>query len=168
MKALKSLGIALALMVSVCATAQMTAEEREAQRQVVDAINVYKGGDMAGARTALEGIVEKNPNNSDALAWLGFIYMRMNEPAKAVPLLERAIPLRPNDVEVMNNLGNAYMGVGQPEKALDHYMAITRIKPEMFEPWYNVGNIHLKARRHDEALKAYTKANELRPGILMF
>ena len=164
MKALKSLGIALALMASVFASAQMTAEEREAQRQVIAAINVYKGGDMPGARTALEGLVEKNPNNSDALAWLGFIYMRMNEPAKAVPMLERALPLRPNDVEVMNNLGNAYMGVGQPEKALDQYMAITVQKPEMFEAWYNVGNIHLKARRHEEALKFYTKANELRPG----
>src|SRR5688572_3472898 len=120
MKALKSLGIAVAVMLAVVASAQtMTAEERQVAEDIVNAIKVYKDGDIEGSKRSFITIYEKNPNNTDVMSWLGFLHLRTNEPDKAIPVLEKVMAAKPDDLEVKNNLGTAYLATDQTDKALE-------------------------------------------------
>src|SRR5688572_19816653 len=145
MKALKSLGIAVALLLAALSGAQ-TADEREVQKRVIEAVNVYKAGNVEDAKRAFEILYEANPNNPDVTAWLGFLYLRTHEAAKAVPVLEKASSMRTNDLEIMNNLGAAYLATEQHDRALDQYRKIADLKPDMFEPWYNMGNLYMRKK----------------------
>ncbi len=146
-----------------CVSAWAQEDARQVQMQVVDAVNLYKNNDLPGATAAFELLYAKHPDHKDVLAWLGFLYLRSDKAAEAVPLLEKAASMRPNDLEVMNNLGNAYLATSQLDKALGQYGLMTELKPGMFEPWYNIGNIHLRQKNWDGALKAYTRATQLNP-----
>src|SRR5689334_7932544 len=80
---------------------------REQKERIAKATDAYKSGDIDGAKTQLEALYTEIPEDVDVQTWLGFIYLRTNEPAKAVPLLEKAAKVKDKDLEVQTNLGNA-------------------------------------------------------------
>jgi len=137
--------------------------EKEFQRRVTDAVALYKGGDVAGATKAFEALNGENPRSSDVQAWLGFLYLRADAPAKAVPLLEKAAVQQPTNLEILNNLGNAYMAADQPDKALAQYVQVAKLSPRMFEPHYNMGTIHLRRKQYPKAIASFQAAAKLNP-----
>lgn len=162
MKSFKSFGIAAALLLAVLAGAQ-TNEDRKVMDQIGEAVKVYRAGDIPGAKQMFIELQRKNPNQPDVLSWLGFLYLRTDEPQKAVEMLEKVAPMRPADLEVRNNLGAAYMQTNQPDKAFEVYKALAVVDPKRFEPWYNMGNIQLARKAYGEAVSDFSKANEIRP-----
>ncbi len=123
---------------------------RETAQRVVDAANLYKGGNVAGATKAFEDLYQAHPHDPDVLSWLGFLYVNQDRAADAVPLLTAAAADRPKDLEVLVNLGNAYLKTGQEDKALGEYKLVTDLRPKMFEAWYNIGNIYLHEKNYPQ------------------
>ncbi len=152
--------LALNIFVSTSIASAQTppGQEPEVGIQVTDAAKLYREGKLSEAIVLLEGLEKRNPQNVDVLAWLGFVYVRNNEPAKAVPVLERALALRPRDLETLNNLGNAYAGSGQADKAIAQYQAMSALNPKMSEPYYNMGNIELGRKAFQKAIDYYREA----------
>lgn len=162
---LRNLLAALAV-AGVLATAgwtQATADDNAIKQGVITAASTYRAGKLDEAIAAFEALQAKAPDNPDVLAWLGFLYLRKDQPAKAVPVLEKAAELRPKDLEVLNNLGNAYVATEQNDKALEMYQQVAELNPKMFEPWYNIGNIQLVKQDYAKAVDAYKKAAALKP-----
>ncbi len=137
--------------------------DRDFQIKVVDAAAKYKEGKTEESLKAFEDLFKINPKSSDVLAWLGFLYLRVDRAKDAVPMLEAAAKDRPNDLEVMNNLGNAYMITNADAKAVAQYTKIATLNPKMYEPWYNIGNIRLRSKDWKNAIVAYKKAAEINP-----
>src|SRR5687767_8244845 len=109
MKAMKLSAILMGCLLAGAALGQSTIDQPTHQR-MMDAIGAYRAGNVAGATTTFEELYQKYPENADVQAWLGFLYLRSDQPDKAIPVLEKAAAARPKDLEVMINLGNAYMG----------------------------------------------------------
>lgn len=139
------------------------ATDNATKQAIVTAVSTYRAGKLDESIAAFETLQAKVPENPDVLAWLGFLYLRKELPAKAVPVLEKAAELRPKDLEVLNNLGNAYVATEQPDKALAMYQKVADLNPKMFEPWYNIGNILLARPDYPKAIEAYKKAAALKP-----
>lgn len=166
------LALALVLVVAGSAFAQDPVD-RATQLKVVAAADMYKANNVDGAIRAFEELYKTHPENVDVLAWLGFLYLKVDKTDAAVPLLEKAQQARPGSIDILNNLGNAYQKQGEDEKALPIYKRITEIDPKLFEGWYNLGNVQLKLSTRsidkidqtmvDGALNSYTKAVELKP-----
>jgi superkiller protein 3 len=158
----RALFLSIVLAATVVAPAQTDVERVFAQR-VGDAIALYRGGKADDARKAFETLLAENGKNSDVQAWLGFLYLRSNEPAKATPLLEQALAQRPNDLEVLNNLGNAYFATNQYDRALEKYVQVQKLAPNRFEPHYNSGTIYLQRREYPKAAAEFETAARLKP-----
>ena len=138
-------------------------EQRDQQLKVAAGVDLYKGGDLAGATKAFQGVLADHPDNVDAQSWLGFLFLRQNQADQAVPLLEKASTARPNDVEIANNLGNAYMATNMLDKAVDQFKKVNGMNPSLFEPLYNIGTIYLQQKNYSAAEDTLIKAATMKP-----
>lgn len=155
--------LAATLLIGQVALAQSTPEDRLFRQRVNEAIELYKAGSVKESVTAFEALDKENANNGDVQAWLGFLYLRIKESAKAVTYLEKALVTRPNDLEVLNNLGSAYSDDGKPDQAIVTFQKSAQLDSKQFEPYYNMGNIYLVKKDYAKSITAFINANERKP-----
>jgi tetratricopeptide (TPR) repeat protein len=58
------------------------------------------------------------PDNGSMLDTLGYVYLKMNKSADALPVLQQAVNLTNNDPSVCQHLGDAYLAQGRKAEAL--------------------------------------------------
>jgi len=138
-------------------------KDREQKQRIMDAVALYKAGNVAQAKTNFEGLYSEIPENVDVQVWLGFIYLRSNESAKAVPLLAKAAKARPKDLEVQTNYGNALLETEQLDAAITQFDVVSKLSPTMSEPHYNKGTVYLKKKDFAKAVTSFTEADRLKP-----
>src|SRR5690242_7921135 len=71
--------------------------EVQFQNRVIAAADAYKAGNTDESLHQFEQLHSENPNHKDVVSWLGFLYVRTNQPDKAVPILEKASEMSPDD-----------------------------------------------------------------------
>ena len=103
------------------------------------------------------------PENPRVHASLGTAWVRLGQPAEAVPNYERAVALRPDYADARNDLAAALLQLGRPGEALPHAQAAVRLKPADADIRYNCGNAHAANRQLAEAEEQYRAALRLRP-----
>ena len=58
------------------------------------------------------------PDNGQMQDTVGYVYLKMNKPAVALPVLQQAAKMTNNDPSVLQHLGDAYLARGQTTEAL--------------------------------------------------
>lgn len=160
----RSVLVCLAVGLAAVGSAQSASDKEQAfVKRVADAVTLAKTGKYAEARKEFEALHTENPRSYEALSWLGYIYLRDDEPTKAVPLLEQASAQRPGDVQVEVNLGNAYLATKQYDLALARYATVIRLDAKLFEPHYNAGTILLQQKQYTKAITEFQTASKLKP-----
>jgi len=120
---------------------------------------------MAGVMqqlTTLKAAIAKNPNDADALAQLGDMYMQAAKFPQAAEYLQRALAVR-DDAAVRMDLGICYKQSNQPEKALAEFHRSAAMAPDQWQPLFNEAIVLLDLRRIDEARVIATKLQKMRP-----
>jgi Flp pilus assembly protein TadD len=123
------------------------------------------GSPMAGVMqqlATLKAAVAKNPNDADALAQLGDMYMQAAKFPQATEYLERALAVR-DDAAVRMDLGICYKQSSQPEKALAEFQRSAAMAPDQWQPLFNEAIVLLDLRRMDEARVVAAKLQKMRP-----
>jgi Flp pilus assembly protein TadD len=123
------------------------------------------GSPMAGVMqqlAALKAAVAKNPNDADALAQLGDMYMQAAKFPQAAEYLQRALAVR-DDAAVRMDLGICYKQSNQPEKALAEFHRSAAMAPDQWQPLFNEAIVLLDLRRTDEARAIAAKLQKMRP-----
>jgi tetratricopeptide (TPR) repeat protein len=75
--------------------------------------------DPAAAKSVLQGVLEQDPNMSDALLWLSIALDQSGQPEEAAENLKRAARIDPLHPSIMGNLAAAFIEKGDDEAALD-------------------------------------------------
>jgi Flp pilus assembly protein TadD len=123
------------------------------------------GSPMAGVMqqlAALKAAVAKNPNDADALAQLGDMYMQAAKFPQAAEYLQRALAIR-DDAAVRMDLGICYKQSNLPEKALAEFQRSAAMAPDQWQPLFNEAIVLLDLRRTDEARLIAAKLQKMRP-----
>jgi len=79
-----------------------------------------KAGNYAEAIPLLEGAVERDKQNADALNLLAYATRKNGDPAKSVPIYERALAIDPKHKDAHEYIGEAYLALGNLAKAKEH------------------------------------------------
>jgi len=111
---------------------------------------------------ALKETIAKDPNNFEALAQLGGMYMEAAKFPQAAGYLERAIAVR-DDANVRVDLGICYKQMGQPEKALTSFQQAVKLAPGQWQPLFNEAIELIELKRMDEARTIATQLQQMRP-----
>jgi tetratricopeptide (TPR) repeat protein len=123
-----------------------------------------KAKDFAGAETAIGEVLKRQPDNSQALNFLGYLYADYNKKAdQAVPLLKRALALDPENGFIMDSLGWAYYRIGSLDSArveLEQAIKASGEDPTILE---HLGDVYVAMRLVPEAKARYRRALEIKP-----
>jgi tetratricopeptide (TPR) repeat protein len=108
-------------------------------------------GDLDGAIAAAEKVLEKSPDDPNALYYLGLAHVGQKAYSDAVGPLTQVTQLSPEFPGAWVALGDCYRQLGEPEKALAAYEKNLALEPANATAAYNSGLILFEQNRIDEA-----------------
>jgi tetratricopeptide (TPR) repeat protein len=160
------------------------------------ALDLYRRGDLAGARQAAEAALAGEPDSAVLLGFAGLVAAQLGDFAAAIGHLRAAVRAAPEDQANRLNLAMALLqtsrfdeaaGVctdggddpkllriaayahqqsGRLDLAAAAYEQVLAAFPEDFESWNNLGNVRLAAHDANGAAEAFRTAIRLRPDIV--
>ncbi|TXT27225.1 MAG: TPR repeat protein [Gallionellaceae bacterium] len=131
--------------------------------RLLKAVSLHQADRLDEAAAAYRALLEDDPDNSDALHYLGLIASRRKNYRDAIALIGEAIKINGNVPAFHCNLGSAYKGNGELDSAIAAFNEALRLDPAFQAAYSNLGNTFLESGRFDEAGACYRKALALRP-----
>jgi predicted TPR repeat methyltransferase len=130
------------------------------------AIAAHKGGRFVEAEAAYRSILRRQPDNADALNFLGMLTCQTGNPQAAADLLQRSVEVDPANPHGWLNFGNVLLMTGAKDRARTAFEKATQLAPELPMAWFNLGVCLGRCRLPDEAASALHKALKLEPGYI--
>ncbi len=103
------------------------------------------------------------PNDADALHFLGVLRYQQGSSLEAIELITKAIAIKSNIADWHSNLGIALATLGRLDEALASYDRAITLKPDHAEAFNSRGNTLQELKRLDEARASYERAIALKP-----
>jgi len=125
------------------------------RQRLSEAARRYRAGELREAEALLRELLAQDPENADALFFLGSIAADRGRLSAAEPLLRRALARRPLEAAFHAALGNALARAARHEEALASYRTALALQPGLAELQLNVGHALRALGRPGEALAAY-------------
>jgi predicted TPR repeat methyltransferase len=128
-----------------------------------EAIAHHQRGEVAKAESIYVELLKRNPNDADALHYLGVLRMAQGRRTDAVELVKQSVEVAPGNPHAWNSLGNMLMKCDEPKAAVVAYGKATAIQPDVAEFWFNLANLHRSMNQPDDAVNCYQRVVALKP-----
>lgn len=116
-------------------------------------------GDKEKGLSTMEKLLEINPNNANALNFVGYTLLEKNtELDKATDYLERAVALKPDDAFVLDSYGWLLHRRGNHAKAMKTLEKARSIKPEEAVIAEHLADVYVALNMPKKALAVYLSA----------
>jgi len=119
--------------------------------------------DYEGAIAELHRLLEKYPEEKQALYRLGRYHIALGQRHEAIGYLEEAVRIDPLYKVAYNQLAYTYLNTGDYEKSLVAINKYIEIAPDEANPYDSRGDICAAAGRLNDAIASYQKAIEIKP-----
>jgi len=113
------------------------------------------------AKAAFEAELEVDPRNAQALAYLGDIELKRNDPDKAIPLLDKAVQLRTDIRVAYLDLGTIFSQQKKYPEALAALRHAEKIDPAQPDAHYRLARLYREMGKSAEADQEFAKFKEL-------
>jgi predicted TPR repeat methyltransferase len=127
------------------------------------AIRCHQTGQLPKAERLYRRVLEAEPENVDALHFLGVLSHQIGRREAAVHLIGKAIALQPGYVDAINNLGNVLKEQGHLREAEASYRQVLAANPDHGDALNNLGVVLREREEYDEARKVLERAVSLQP-----
>lgn len=141
-------------------------EEELTIKQALDlAVKKHNSGELNEAEMIYRRILEKVPNNPDALHLLGLIAYQVKKYEPALEYVSKAVKLKPYSSTYIGNLGMIYEALGNEEESTKNFHKALKINPTYANAHlahYNLGIFYKDKENILKSLEHYNKAIELK------
>ena len=127
------------------------------------ATELHKAGKIDAALASFAKIVAREPTNSPALHWVGYLHNQRGEYQRAVDVLKRAIVERPGVPSFHLTLAEAFRNIGQLKRAVGCCRTALKLNPDYPEALCTLGLAIQASGRPAKAVDHFRRALELRP-----
>jgi tetratricopeptide (TPR) repeat protein len=118
-----------------------------------------KAGRSADAERTARLVVTNDPNNADAMNYLGFMLAERGEKLdEAIRLVQRALELDPDNGAFLDSLGWAYFRKGNNAEAEKYLSAAAGKLPANSDVQDHLGDVLARRGRWSDAIAAWTRA----------
>lgn len=147
------------------ARSAVSARPKHAETVFLLASLLDKNGDKKNALTVMEDILTFDPDNYQALNYVGYSLAEENRDLnRALDLLTKANELAPDQSYIIDSLAWALYRLGKVQEALIQIRRAAKLDEHADAAiWEHYGDIAARAGQKDEARKAYQKALDLKP-----
>ena len=104
-----------------------------------------------------------DPENIDALHFLGVVAYQRKEHEQAARLISKALSLNASNAPAHNNLGNVFVAQGSLREAVASFLAALALDPNYVEAYINVAATFRAQGKLDRAVACYRQALSLAP-----
>jgi tetratricopeptide (TPR) repeat protein len=105
--------------------------------------------------------LENVPNHVLALAYLGDVKMKLQDPESALPILEKVIGIDPGVELAHLDLGVLYFDASRQDDALRQLVAAEKINPNDVNVHWRLARLYQAIGKKDEAKAEFNKTREL-------
>jgi tetratricopeptide (TPR) repeat protein len=112
-------------------------------------------------------LLQRDPQDADALHYQGFARMVKKQYADAIALFNRALTLRPNFPEVYNTRGDTHFYQKDYEAAIADYTHAIELDPRLALAYNNRGGVRYSQQDYEGALADLNRAIELDPRLAL-
>ena len=122
-------------------------------------------GSVDEALSLLDQTLQKDPENSSAIALQSIIAVTKNRQGKAFSLAQKAVSLDPQSATAQIALSYAYQSQFKIAEALTATKEAVRLSPDNALAWARLAELHLANGERTDALKSAEKAQSLNPAL---
>ncbi|MCX5718277.1 MAG: FlgO family outer membrane protein [Nitrospirae bacterium] len=105
--------------------------------------------------------VSIDPNHTNALFELGYVYNEKGEYSKAIEYYNRVLAIDPRAKDALNNIGLSYESQKDYVKAESYYRKAIEVDPSYGIAWESLGYALYFQHKDNEAIEAWKKASSL-------
>ena len=127
------------------------------------ALEHHRRGRLAEAEAGYREVLERVPDQPDALHRLGVIAHRTGRNEIALSLIDRAIAARPHEPTCYNDAGIVLHALGRRDDAADRFRSAVSLKPDYVAAQNNLANVLREQGSAAEAAQVYRKALQSAP-----
>lgn len=135
------------------------------EEAVLRAQQAHRQGRLDLAERIYRAVLELDPQDVNALHFLGVLLHQRGDSGGGVALIERALALAPDAPGVWNNLGNVLLEMGKVDEAIEAYRRCLALAPEFADAHNNLGTIHRSRGEWALAEAAYLRAIAAQPDL---
>jgi tetratricopeptide (TPR) repeat protein len=124
-----------------------------------------RNGDYAQAADYFQRCIDIDPNFSEALNYLGYMWAERGEHLdRARELIRRALKIEPENAAYLDSMGWVLFQLHQPKEALDYILKAIRLSEEEDATVYeHLGDVYQALNQTEKAREAWSKALRLEP-----
>ena len=141
----------------------MTQPSTPINQLLQQAIAVHQRGQFKEAQAIYVQILNRQPDQFDALQLLGTLAAQTQNPAAAVELMTKALKINPRHAPTHNNRGLVLRELGQLDAAIAAYDKAIAIAPDYVDAYSNRGNALAELKKFGAAIASYNKAIAIKP-----
>jgi hypothetical protein len=124
---------------------------------------VHQSGDVDGAKRRYEQVLDAEPDNANALVYLGIAHFDQRRFGESVEAYRKAIRIRKQFPVAWNNLGNSLRMLGEVEEADECFAEALRMQPGYLSALKNRGTLWVWTGQIERGLGWYQQALEVDP-----
>lgn len=128
---------------------------------------MHRGGDRASAVRIYRKVLKADPDNANALNFLGMAAHQEGRAKEAERLLRQAIRAEPGNPTAHRNLGNLLIELDSFEEAARCYLRAIELDPEDALIHANLCVAYRRLGRYREAIEAGRRAARMAPGEMI-
>jgi predicted TPR repeat methyltransferase len=132
------------------------------------AMGLHREGRLDGAQQCYEALLRHEPDNANALHFLGVLLYQRGRRQPALKLIQRALLIDDRVAAWHNNLGNVLLDDGQFEAAAGAYQRCIDLDASNTEVLGNLGVLYRQMGQPAQAVKVLLQAIERAPDNLDF
>ncbi len=136
---------------------------RSSSADLAVALEYHRSGELEEAASRYRDVLQRDPDQPDALHLLGVIAYQQGKQEEAADLIGKAISQNPSVADFHLNLGNVHLARGSAERAVVCYNEALRLNPGDPTVHNNLGNALSSQGDFQSALQCYKKALVLNP-----
>ncbi|MCE9620007.1 MAG: tetratricopeptide repeat protein [Planctomycetes bacterium] len=129
---------------------------------VLVALELQKRRELPLAEQIYAQVLAADPDQSDAMLFLGVLRHQVGRSAEGVELMRKAVKLKPNNRLYLYNLAKVSEELGHLSESIDLYQRSLKIEPSP-DACNNLGSLLLGQGRVEEAIACYKRGNALDP-----
>ena len=145
------------------AAAELTEAETEVVALLQEALGHHQAGRAAEAEAGYRRVLDRDPEQPDALHLLGILAQQAGRLEDALALMQRSLAADDANFVVHNNCGRVLAALGRLEAAVASFDRAVALAPEFDDALFNRAEALAHLGQPGEALAAYDRVLALRP-----
>lgn len=130
---------------------------------IAEGIALHQSGNLDGAEASYLRVLAQDPNQADALHFLGLLEHQRGRCERALELMNRSLERFPEHTDFLSNRGNVLRHLGLLDQAEADYARVLKLEPKHANALNNLGTIWRERGNYDLAIAHFRRAITANP-----